>query len=274
MLPSTLAGIFHAQVVRIGVHAHDLLLDLVGRVGEVDAVPERFGHLGLAVRTGQAQTGGVVGQEDFGHGERFAVDGVELVDDLAGLLDHRLLVLTHGDGCGPEGGDVRRLADGVGEESDGDSLTLGGVALDGPLGESAHLDLGLDGGVALQALHRDEVHVVEGQLAQFGNLRLDEKGRFCGVETDGEVVQSHLDDVLAHLFGVVGVVGECLCVGDHDEDPVEFSGVLEFHAAPERADEVSEVQPARGAVAGEYDFSHIQKLYILTANIRKSGRAT
>ena len=252
-----LARVLHAQVVGIGVHAHHLLFHLVGRVRQIDAVVERLGHLGLAVGARQTQAGGVVGQQDFGFDERFAVDRVELVDDLARLLDHRLLILAHGDGRGLEGRDVRRLRDGVGEESDGDALTLRSVALGGALGESAQGDFGLHGRVALQTLHGHQVHVVERQLAQFGDLRLDEERRLCGVEAHREVVQRDFDDVLTHLFRIVGVVGERLRVGDHDEYLVEFSRVLQFDAAAQRTYEMTQMKAARGTVAGEDDFCHI-----------------
>ena len=51
------AGILHADVVRISVHGHNLFLDVLGAVRKIDAVAERFTHLGLAVDTGQAQAG-------------------------------------------------------------------------------------------------------------------------------------------------------------------------------------------------------------------------
>ena len=250
-----LARVLHAQVVGIGVHAHHLLSYLLGRIAQVDAVAQRLGHLGLAVGAGQAHAGCVLGQQDFRLDERGAVDRVELVDDLARLFEHRLLILAGGDGRGAESGDVRRLRNGVGEEPDGNALPLQ-VVLRVVLREAAQLDFGLHGRVALQTGHGDEVHVVERQFAQFGDLRLDEERRPFGVEAAGQVVERHLDDVLAHLFGVVGVVGERLRVGDHDEDLLELSGVLQLHAAAQRTYIVAEVQFAGRPVSGQDDFSH------------------
>ena len=177
------------------------------------------------------------------------------MDDLARLFEHRLLILAGGDGRGAESGDVRRLRNGVGEEPDGNALPLQ-VVLRVVLREAAQLDFGLHGRVALQTGHGDEVHVVERQFAQFGDLRLDEERRPFGVEAAGQVVERHLDDVLAHLFGVVGVVGERLRVGDHDEDLLELSGVLQLHAAAQRTYIVAEVQFAGRPVSGQDDFSH------------------
>ena len=133
-----LAGVLHPQVVGVGVHGHDLLLDVLRFFRQIDAVAQALAHLGLAVNAGQAQAGSILGQNDLRLHQRVAVHGVELVHDLAALLDHGLLVLTGGHRGGLEGGDVGRLADGVAEEAHRDA----GL-------EVAHLDLALHGGVAL-----------------------------------------------------------------------------------------------------------------------------
>ena len=82
-----LAGVLHPQMAGVGVHGHDLLLDVLRFIGQVDAVAQRLAHLGLAVNARQAQAGVVGRQQDLRLGQRLAVDGVELVDDLAALLD-------------------------------------------------------------------------------------------------------------------------------------------------------------------------------------------
>ena len=240
-----LAGVLHAQVVRVGVHGHDLLLDVLGLIGEVDAVAEALAHLGLAVGAGQAQAGAVLGQNDLRLHQSLTVDGVELMDDLAALLDHGALVLTCGDGSGLEGGDVRSLADGVSEEAHRDA----GL-------EVLLLDLCLDGGVALQTGNGDEVHIIEAQLGQLGHHGLDEDVCLGGVDAHGQIVQSDLQDVLAHLLRVVGVVGEGLCVSDHDIDLVELARVLQPDTLLQRADIVADMEPARRAVARQNDLFH------------------
>ena len=240
-----LAGVLHAQVVRVGVHGHDLLLDVLGLIGEVDAVAEALAHLGLAVGAGRAQAGAVLGQNDLRLHQSLTVDGVELMDDLAALLDHGALVLTCGDGSGLEGGDVRSLADGVSEEAHRDA----GL-------EVLLLDLCLDGGVALQTGNGDEVHIIEAQLGQLGHHGLDEDVCLGGVDAHGQIVQSDLQDVLAHLLRVVGVVGEGLCVSDHDIDLVELARVLQPDTLLQRADIVADMEPARRAVARQNDLFH------------------
>ena len=245
-----LAGVLHAQVVRVGVHGHDLLLDVLRLVGEVDAVAEALAHLGLAVGAGQAQAGAVLGQNDLRLHQSLTVDGVELMDDLAALLDHGALVLACGDGSGLEGGDVRSLADGVSEEAHRDA----GL-------EVLLLDLRLDGGVALQAGDGDEVHIIEAQLGQLGHHGLDEDVCLGGVDAHGQIVQSDLQDVLAHLLRVVGVVGEGLCVSDHDIDLVELARVLQPDTLLQRADIVADMEPARRAVARQNDLFHTFLLF-------------
>ena len=165
--------------------------------------------------------------------------------DLAALLDHGLLVLAGGHGGGLEGGDIGRLADGVAEEAHRDA----GLKV-------AHLDLGLHGGVALQAAHGDEVHVIEAQLGELGHHGLDENVGLGRVDAAGQVVQRHLQDVLAHLLGVIGVVGQSLCIGDHDVNFVVLAGVLQAHALFQGADVVAHMQAAGRTVAGQNNFFH------------------
>ena len=248
-VPLGVAGVLPAQVGGVGEHGHDLGADVLGTVGQIDAVAQGLAHLGLAVNARQAQTRLVLGQDDLGIHQGVAIDGVELVDDLLALLQHGQLILAHGDGGGPEGGDVRRLADGIAEEAHGDA----GLKV-------AHLNLRLDGGVALDPGHGDQVHIIEGQLRQLRDHGLDEQGGLLRVQAAGQIVQSHVHDVLADLFRVLGVVGKGLGVGDHDIDLVELSGVLKGHALLQGAHIVARVQAAGGPVAGEDDLFHITLL--------------
>ena len=149
-----------------------------------------------------------------------------------------------------EGGDVRSLTDGVAEEAHRDA----GLKV-------AHMDLALDGGVALQAAHGDEVHIVEAQLSQFRHHGLDENMGLGGVDAAGQIVQRHLQDVLAHLFRVVGVIGQGLCIGDHNVDLIVLAGVLQAHPLLQGTDIVAHMQAAGGAVAGQNDFFHDVLLY-------------
>ena len=186
--------------------------------------------------------------------EHGGVDRIELAHYLAGLLYHRLLVLTHGDCRGLEGGDVGGLAYRIAEEAHRDSGTvLAGVVV---LGETSEQDLLLHSGVALEPLDRHEVHIVEGQFRELADLRLDEQGGPGGVKTSGHVVERDLDYVLTHLLRVVGVVGESLGVGDHYVDLVELPAVLELDPAAQRPHIMPDVETAGGPVARKNYLRH------------------
>ena len=88
--------------------------------------------------------------------------------------------------------------------------------------------------------------------------------RLLGIKTSREVVEGHLDDVLTNLLGIVGVVREGLCVGNHHENLVELARVLQFHTAAERAYVVADMQSARGAVASQYDFFFAHGVYTIS----------
>ena len=77
-----------------------------------------------------------------------------------------------------------------------------------------------------------------------------------GVQTAGQIVQCHLQDVLADLLRVIGVVRQGLRVSDHNIDLVELAGVLQAHALLQRANVVANMQAARGTVAGQNDLFH------------------
>ena len=233
------SGVADLQVERVGVHGLDFLVDLVGRVAEVDAVAEAFAHLGLAVGAGQTQAGCVVGQQYVGLYEGLSVDIVEAANYLATLFEHGFLVVAGWNGCCLEHGDVGCLADGIGEEAYGNALAI----------EAAHLYLGLDGWVALQTGDADHIHEIEREFAEFGYLALDEQRGLRRVEACCKVVEGDLDDVLAHLLGVVNVVCKCLRVSLEDKYLIVKAGVLEFYATPEGTDIVTDMEFAGRAVA-------------------------
>ena len=214
------AGVGNVDVFWVGVHRHDFFLYLVGRFREVDAVAEALRHFCLAVGARKTEACCVVWQHDGRLHECFAVDIVEAAHDFRCLFNHRFLVFSGRHGGGAEGRDVGGLADGVGEEAYGDAAF-----------EAAHLDFRLHGWVALQAAYADEVHEIEREFAELRNLALDEKRHLFRVEAAGKVVERHLNDILAHLFRVIDVVGEGLCVGDEYEHLLEVAFVLEFYAA-------------------------------------------
>ncbi len=231
------ARIAHLEVIGVGVHGEHRLPDLVARHAELNGVAEGLGHLGLAVDAGQAagvaQDGLALGQD------LFANQGVEAADYLVGLLQHGQLILAHRHVSGTKGGDVGGLADRVDEEAGGQAAL-----------EPFLLDLGLHRGVALQPGDTDQVEVIGRELGEGGQGTLQAEGGPGGIQADGQVVGHHLQYVVGHLGRVVAVVGERLQIGDHHELAVM---VLGLDALAQGADVMADVQPAGGAVAGQYD---------------------
>ena len=215
-----MSRVIEIDMLGVSVHGAHLLPYLVGGIGEVDAVAEALGHLLLTVGAGKTAGGEVLGQQDVGLHEHRCIGGIEAAHELTRHLQHRLLILSCRHGGRFEEGDVGSLRHGVAEEAEGD------VGL-----EVAHLDLCLHRGVALDAAHGDKIHQIGGQLGKLGYLALNEKGASFRVETGGQVVECHLDDVLSNLLGVVGIVGECLHIGHEDEHLIIVAGVLQFYTA-------------------------------------------
>ncbi len=77
-----------------------------------------------------------------------------------------------------------------------------------------------------------------------------------GVDAHSQIIQCYLQNILAHLLRVVGVVGQSLCVGDHDIDLIELAGVLQPDTLLQRADIMADMEPARRAVARQNDLFH------------------
>ena len=215
------ARIFHAQVVRIGKHRHDFFSHVFRRVGQVDAVAERFAHFGGAVESGETHACFRFRQEGFRHDERFTVDRIKLVHNFGTLFKHGELIFAYGHDCRVKCRDVGRLADRVVEKTDGNART-----------ETSHLNFRLDGRVALQPRDGDEVRIIETELRESRHAGLNEERRFLGIESGGKVVQSDFEDVFPYLIRIFGIVGQRLSIGDHDVNLIESTGILEFNASP------------------------------------------
>ena len=152
-----LPRIGNLQVIRIGVHAHDFLVNCLRRVGQVDAVADGLGHLRLAVCARKTQAGLVLRQVDLRlHQHVGVIDPIKTPYNLSGLLQHRLLVFSHRHCRRLECRDVRRLAHRISEETRRNAGT-----------ETLLLNFRLHGRIPLQSGHRDQVHEVECHLGQF-----------------------------------------------------------------------------------------------------------
>ena len=94
------------EMLRVGVHAVHLLLDLLRRVREIYAVSEGLAHLGLSVSAGEAAACRIFRKHHLRSHESLAVYCIELMHDLACLLNHRSLVNAHRYRCSTERRDV------------------------------------------------------------------------------------------------------------------------------------------------------------------------
>ena len=240
-----IAGVGHLKMVGVGKHTHDLGADIIRCVGQIDAVAKRLAHLGLAVRTGKAEACLVVRQQSGGFHQYFAVQLVEAANDLAGLLQHGQLILANGDGVRHKGGDVRRLADGVGQKPHGDAVV-----------KASQLDLRLHGGIAFQPGQCYQIHVVECQLRQLADMRLNQNGGFFRINAAGHIVQRHLQNVVPYLLGMIKIIGQRLRVGDHEKQLLESSAVLQRDAVAQGAYIVPHMKPTGRPVACQNDLSH------------------
>lgn len=153
-----------------------------------------FAHLGLSVGAGQAGAGLVFGDQCFRLHQGRPIGLVESAHNFPGLLQHGQLIVAHRHGGGPECGDIGGLADRVGQKA------RWNAGLKIPL-----LNFGLDGGVALQPGHGDQIQVEEGQLRQLRHLRLNKQVGFRRIQPAGEVIQGHLQNVFPDFVGMVGI---------------------------------------------------------------------
>ena len=165
---------------------------------------------------------------------------IETTHNLGRLLDHRFLVFARRHCRSAKRRNISRLRYRIGEEAHGNASF-----------KTAHTDFGLHRRVALQTAHRHQILEIKRELAQFGNLALHEKGHFLRIESASQIVKRHFDHILTHLFGVIGIVGQGLRVGDEDKHLTIIAGVLQFDAATERTDKMTDMKTTGGTVAGE-----------------------
>ena len=167
------------------------------------------------------------------------------MNDFTALFQHRFLVFAYRYGCSMECGNICGLADWIAEETDrytGFKILL--------------LDFRLNGRIALYAGYGNQVHVVYRQFSQSRNLGLNENGGFGWVNAYCQIVQSYLHNVLAYLFWVVRIVGECLCVGNHEINFIKCAGILQLHTFRKRAYIMADMKASCRAVACEDNFFH------------------
>ena len=222
----------------IGVHPAHLAAHRVGVVGQQDRVAQGLAHLGLAVGADQGRD---LADDELGDGEDLAVEVVEPARDLAGHLDVGVVVLAHRNDVALDAEDVGGLEHGVAEQPVGHLVLPGGAG---------HV---LEAGHPLEPRHRDEVLEQRVELADLGDRRLEVEGRLLRVDAGRQLVEDHVAGVGTDLVDVgAGVLRrEHVQVGDDEERLVLL---LQPDPVLDAADEVTEVQLARGPVSGEHPF--------------------
>lgn len=212
--------LFHAHAWFTVRHLLHLLPNGLLVIAHVDAVAETLTHLLLTIGSWKATAAGNLWKQDFWLYQYRRINLVETANQLAGYLQHWLLVLTGRHGCSLESGDVGSLAHWIAEETERN------VCL-----EVTHLDLCLYGWVTLNARYRDEVHQIGSQLCQLRNHTLDIECTLLWVETRRKIVECHLCDVLANLLRVIGIICQSLNVGHEYEHSIEVASVLKLYSA-------------------------------------------
>ena len=235
-----LSGILDPEMIRIREHAHDLLLDIIRLLGQVDAVAERLAHLLLAVCSGKAHGCLILRKQNLGlHKDLTVIRMMEAADDFSRLLNHRLLVLARRNRRRLERGDVGCLRNRIGEEANRNAAA-----------EAAHAKLRFHRRVSLKSCHCHQIGIVEGQLRQLRNLRLNQNRRLLRVNSRRQIIQRYIDDVPANLLRIVRIVRQRLRVRDHDVDFVVIAAVLQLHSAAQRSYIMSDVKTPRRTVTG------------------------
>ena len=236
----------HFDMVRIGVHTHDLLANFFFCIGQIDAVAKRLAHLRLTVRTRQAAAYFILRDQCGRLYQCLAVYAVEFADDLSCLLDHRQLVFSYRNSRCLESCDIGCLADRVGEKSYRDACL-----------KITHLNLSLNGWVSLQSGNSNQIHIEKGKLCQLWNLRLNKNRTFFRIQSAGKIIQCYLNNILTDLLRIVCIVRQRLCICNHDKNLVVLSGILQLNSAFQRSNIMSYVKSAGRSVAGQNDLFHL-----------------
>ena len=206
---------------------------------QINAVAQRLGHLSLAIGARQTQARLILRQQNLRRNQCLTVYAVKLVHDFAGLLYHRHLILAGRNRGRTERRDIGRLTDWICKESNRNARF-----------KIAHLNFRLYRWIALQTRYGNQIHIVHGQLGQLRHLRLNKQCRLCRIQTAGQIIQRNLQNILTNLFRIVCVISQCLCICNHNEDFIVFTGILQLYAASQGTNIMSQMQFAGRTVAG------------------------
>src|ERR1700730_1561014 len=157
------------------------------------------------------------------------------------LLDHRSLIQPYRHDRCLERGDVCGLGHRIAKEA------RWNVAFIAP-----QLNFILDSRIALQSRNGNKIEIELCKFGKRGQCGLDANCRFPWIDADGKVIKRHFDHVAAHLFGIVNIVSQSLCIGQQNE---LLMRVLKGNPVSQGARIVAKVKRTRGAITRENDWS-------------------
>lgn len=246
-----MSWLFHAHAWLTVRHLLHLLPNGLLVIAHIDAVAETLAHLLLTIGSRKATAAGNLWKQDLWFYQYRRISLVEAANQLAGYLQHRLLVLTGRHGCSLESGDVGSLAHRIAEETERN------VCL-----EVTHLDLSLHSWVTLNTRYRDEVHQIGSQLSQLWNHTLDIECTLLWIETRRKIIECYLCNVLANLLRIVSVICQSLNVCHKYEHSVKVTSILKLYSALQGTDVVTQVKFTCWTVARQYNLSHFSYDFI------------
>ena len=74
------------------------------------------------------------------------------------------------------------------------------------------------------------------------------------INSDGQIIQRHLDDIIPDLLGIVPVVCQGLVIGDQNINLIKGAGILQLDPPLQRSHIVTQVKLPGRPVPGQDDF--------------------
>lgn len=179
--------------------------------------------------------------------------------DFAALFQHRFLVFANRHARRMESRNIGSLADRIAEEAQ----RYAGIKV-------LLFDFGLDGRVALHAGYRDKIHIISRQFKKCRHQGLYKNRSFFGVDSYTQIIECYLQYVLTYFFRILGIISQCLSIGNHKVNLIKFSGVLQGNAVSQRTDIMTYMEMTRRTIPRKNNLFHVNNssLRLRTSNFR------
>ncbi len=235
-----IARVFFPHSLRIGEHGGDFPVKRFAPVGQVNGIIVGFAHFPAV----DAQQLRHLGQKRLRNGKDvFLVKVVEAPGDFAGQLNVGKLVHADRNAVGLVHDNVGRLQNGVAQKAEGGKI----------FGAQFRLHF-LVGGIAREPGQRRDHGKQQEQFGVFLDRRLHKEGAFGRIEAGGQPVHHHIQAVLPNVLCRCVFTGDRMPIGD-EVKAVVVAAVLQFDPVPQRAVQISKVQPSCGPHPAENPFS-------------------